>query len=363
MSRSTFGSITKRKDGRYQVRYTDTKGKRHSVYTRTKKEAEDKLADFRVNRSSVSNITIDEFVNDIWIPELNKRIELNTLSRSTLQGYLLTYRTSIKPVFGDTQLSKLKGAKVQDWLMSMTTGQAKHAKSILRVIMRRACDLDYIESHPMDKKYIMPNVYSTQRRTQQIYTYRELCDIADVSHGEVWEACYLLSAFGGGIISEVTGVKVEECQTITENDKLFFIAPINRSVHHIRATGVEVQNSTKNEYRRASIIVEEPYSKRLQSILSNAKANSDTYLTDDGFGHPVDPTAITRAYKRWFTTQPFKYLPFSNLRNAYSTSLHNRGLDAVTISKLMRHSNLQTDYIFYNRPSDEDLAHALASSS
>ncbi len=70
------------------------------------------------------------------------------MSPTTFRSYKQQYEHAVKPMFGKTLLKDLKGDAVQAWLNTMTAGAASHAKGILRIIMCRACDLDYIDSTP-----------------------------------------------------------------------------------------------------------------------------------------------------------------------------------------------------------------------
>ena len=360
MSRSTFGSIRKRGKDVWELRWT-VKGKRHSENVRgTKKQAENRLAEIRLAIKDGKRvcITIDQFVTKVWMPECERRVEDGSLSPTTSRSYKAQYEHSIKPTFGDTSLADLRGDDVQNWLMTMSAGAASHAKGVLRIIMRRAYDLDYVQHHPMDRRYIMPKQMTKQRRTDDIYSYDELVALADELKGTDIETPYLLAAFGGGLLSEVCGVRCDECEYKKITGAYYFIAPINRTVHWIDGE-VVVKNSTKTEYRQANLLIEEPFSTRLSELLDVANMKGDTYLTDDGFGFPIDPSVVQRLFKKHFQHSQIPYIPFSNLRNAYSTFLHERGIDASTVSKLMRHSNLQTDYKHYNRPTDEMLVHQL----
>lgn len=75
----------------------------------------------------------------------------------------------------------------------------------------------------------------------------------------------------------------------------------------------------------------------------------------------MNPESITGMWRRWVSKTTHPYIPFSNLRNSYSTMLHERGLDQAVVSKLMRHSTLSTDYAFCNRQDAESLIEVLKS--
>lgn len=359
--RRNFGSMRKRGVDLWELRYS-THGHRHSKSFRgTKRQAEEELARIYLKAGENSDMTVAEFWERVFKPECERRISAGDMSPTTFNGYTRTYNAHILPRFGNTVMCDVVAHDVQEWLSEMTKGSAIHSRSVFRIILRRAEDLEYISKHPLNKRYIIPSEVSSRARSRDIFSYDEMLEIAGEIKGEIFEAAYLLAAGGGGILSEVLGSKVKDCEILNIDGKIIFVSPVNGTVHYLNGE-VILKDSAKNVYREAPIIVSEPYSLRLVELLAIAKTRGDVYLTDDGFGNPCEPTSIQRQYKKWFTTSSHRYVPFANLRNSYSTALHNQGLDPATISKLMRHSNLQTDYIHYNRQSVDDLAHILARS-
>ncbi len=121
----------------------------------------------------------------------------------------------------------------------------------------------------------MPKKMGSTRRTDEIYSEKELITLAEELHGTEIEPHYLLAAFGGGMLSEVCGVKCDECEYKEIDGSFYFIAPINRTVHWVDRE-VIVKNSTKTRYRQANLLIEEPYSNRLRAILSTAINRGDT---------------------------------------------------------------------------------------
>lgn len=319
----------------------------------TAKEADARLAVLQIKfaDSKDGSITIDEFFYGVLIPECETRIENDDFTEQTLNEYLSRYKTYIQKPFGKTRLDSLKAKDVQDWLMTLTKGAAKQAKTLLKLIMRRAEDLDYIEYHPMNKRYIMPQKTCGYERTKDRYSEEELIDIFEKCQGQWWESAYIMAAFGGGLPSEVGGVMTNEVTFDKTESGLFTVIPINRTVHDRRGGSVLVTDRAKNEHRKADLIVMPPYSSRLKSLVRAAKLSGEDFLMEDGFGSPVKPSVVSAAFKSWIAKQPIRYIPFGNLRNAYSTMMHAHGVSDDMVRKLMRHSSKSNvDYTNYNRP-------------
>jgi integrase len=365
MARSTWGSIREKSKGAFELRYRVDGEYKSKTVRGTRKAAEKELALLRVKYegSTRSQMTINDFWDRVMVPECEMRItnadSAQGMSPTTLRGYKSTYDAAIRTQLGNTRMDKLKAADVQSWLNTMTKGAATHAKAILKLTMRRAEDLEYIEHHPMNKRYIMPGAKGSGGRTKDIYTPAELEAIFRDCAGEVWEAAFILSAFGGGTKNEVFGAKLQEISFEQDERGFFAIVPIKRGVHFINKK-VEIIERTKNEYRAAPLVIPEPYSVRLHELAQEGITAGNTWLTDDGFGEPCNPERVVARYKAWLSRSSYRFIPFSNLRNAYSTMMHAQGLEDSTVSKLMRHSNLATDYRHYNRPDVEIFKDALS---
>lgn len=360
MARSSWGSVRSKGRGIWEIRYKRGGERKSLTFRGTRKEADKKLAELRTlyEGKEDGSMPIKAFFYSVFIPECERRVEGTNddkMSLTTLSGYKRIFRASIERPLGDIPLEDLDGKTVQAWLDEMTAGKAAHAKSVLKTIMRRADDLDYINGHVMGKRYLMPSEMTSRARTKDVYSEKELNEIAEEAKDEWWIAAFIMAGFGGGQRAEVTGVKPEEVSFPVKDGKTFALVPILRGVHLLDGK-VEVLDHAKNEYREENLIIEEPHSLHLKEIVEACDAE---WLLDDGFGRPVDPEALARAYKSWLAKSTHRYIPFGNLRNAYSTMMHERGLDGDTVHKLMRHATNTTDYRHYNRMSDDALMQRL----
>lgn len=362
--RSTWGS--KRKKGNaWELCYRIDGERVYETFYGTEKEADDRLAVLRVKCMHIKggSMTIDQFFYGVFVPECEQRVEDGSLAQQTLNDYSDKYKTYISRPHGSTRLDSLKAHDVQEQLSAKTVGAAKQYKTLLKIIMRRAEDLDYIEYHPMNKRYIMPTAKTATARTDDIYSEQELLEIYELCRDEWWDSAYIMAAFGGGMPSEVGGVKPDEVRFEKTDDGLFAIVPINQTVHDKRGGSVQITYRAKNKFREAELIVTPPYSGRLRSHVRRALQDGDGWLFDDGFGSPVKPSVISAAFKSWVSKQPIKFIPFGNLRNAYSTMMHAHGVSDDMVQKLMRHSSKSnTDFEHYNRPSADEFIRVLTDS-
>ncbi len=103
------GSIRRRKDGRYEGRYTDGAGRQRSVYGKTRKEAVARLvAAMNGSRQSIQvPMTVRAFFEEY------DAVALDTMSRRGYETYHDVARLHILPEIGDMRLSDLTREGVQ----------------------------------------------------------------------------------------------------------------------------------------------------------------------------------------------------------------------------------------------------------
>lgn len=359
MARSSWGSKRQRSKGVWELRYTVDGEQRSKTIRGTAKQADAELARLRVLYEDAkapcdASTTIGAFFWGDFVPECEQRIEVGSMARTTLSGYIRIYTASIEEAFADTPLGSLTYREVQDLLLGMTKGKAQHAKSLLSIVMQRATDKGAIEGNVMRRRFILPTATSGRGRTKDVYSTKELEQIFEECRGEIWESAFILGAFGGGQRAEVMGVKPHEVEFVEDvAGDVWAVVPVKRGVHLLDGE-VVVEDHAKNEAREDVMVIPPPYSLRLRQLVRAAMRQGDEWLMDDGFGSPTDPEAMTRAYRSWLARSSHRYVPFGNLRNAYSTMLHAKGVPGDMVSKLMRHTSPITDQRFYNRPGPEE---------
>lgn len=357
MARSTWGHIEKRGKDVWRIRYTDSDGAKRSETVRgSRKDAERRKAELQVETEgkATGSMTLESFWKTIYLPECEER-----LASTTLSGYKRVWRTDISPAFAGTKLCDLASADVQEWLSGMTGGRARGARAVLRAMVTRAYSLDLVDRNVMSKRYVMPKRMTGHARTKDVFTAEELDRVFYECRGEWWEGAFILAGFGSAQREEAMSPKLDEIEFRRTAAGLFAIVPVLRTVVYVDGE-IIVQNRTKTEFRARFLIVPPPYSERLEAIKRERSDAGDVWLTDDGFGNPANPNNMATAYKRWFLGRTLRYVPFSNLRNSYSTMMHAKGIDAAMMPKIMGHSQMRTDAAFYNRPGADELIEVVA---
>lgn len=346
MARSTWGSIRAKTKGVWELRYNDGKSRRSKIIRGTKKEAERELANLRIQYEGIGPATtLDQF----WHKSYHNELKM-TVSIKTLDGYEGYYRRNVCPAFGDTPIQDITAKDIQEWLYTMTYVVAKHSKAVLSAMLTSAITEGLIDNNVALNRFKYPKKSTSKTTNKSIYTKQELDAIAEACQGEVFESGFLWGAFAGGLRSEVLGIKTEEVMEIDG----YACAPVKRGIHRAKGATV-IEEHGKNQYRETYLIIAPPHAERALELVKQAASAGDIWLTDDGFGNPMDPEAFRRSWDRWFKTHPFIHVPFQNLRPSYATYMRTEGYaDDIVVGEL-RHAGTEMMTTVYDRPDIADL--------
>lgn len=349
-ARSTWGSIRKRGKGIWQIRYTVGGEPESETVRGTKRDAEKRRRElWNMYGDREAPMTLGEFYERDFKPWMESE-----LAPKTAESYDSQWRLHIRGEFADMMLDEIRPRPIQDWLLTMTYQVAKHAKVVLSSIMARAFALELVDDNPVHRKFQMPDPETSKQISEEVYSHDELDAIAEACKGEPWEGCFLFAGFGGGQRSEVDGIRLDE---VSEMDGCA-VAPVRRGVHYLKGE-VVVRDHAKNVYREEFIVVTPPHSARVLQLVEERMAAGDVWLCDDGFGNPMNPMTMSQNYQRWFSRQPFRYIPFKNLRPSYATWMRDEGYSMDEVSRLLRHSSDAMLKRIYDRPRAQALVKSL----
>lgn len=135
MGKHGQGTISRRKDGRYQVRVTMAGGRRVTTYARSPEEAErerQRLVEARELDVDPTRQTVADFLHS-WLGSL-REAHHRRLRPRTLDHYELIVRLHIIPTLGRHRLDRLAEHHVQAWLDSATVSPrtVHHHRAVLR---------------------------------------------------------------------------------------------------------------------------------------------------------------------------------------------------------------------------------------
>lgn len=209
------GSITKRKDGRWQGQYVSGydpetgKPRRHTIYGQTQKEVAEKL---RAATSSIDNGTFQE-PRKITVAEYAAEYmatHVATLTDSTQRSYEKNLRLHILPALGTRRLTDLTHREVQRFASSLWAGGKGLAPKTVHTVLGTlhalltAAQRDEILQRNVADFCSLPRV--TQTRAKAI-TSAELNQFLDLIRKDEFYYLFFLDIFSGMRQSEILGLR------------------------------------------------------------------------------------------------------------------------------------------------------------
>ena len=340
------GSIRKRKDGRWEGRYTaghdPETGKiiYKNVLGKTQAEVRDKLrqaiADAeRLDFSKVGQYTVGQWM-DIWY-ENYATVKVRASSHQTYRGYI---KHHIKPYIGDIPLDKLTTLDLQRLYKTLLTNgrvdrlesrkqpkglTAKTVRNINQIIssaLDQAIAQKLILTNPT-KGCALPKIEHREMKTlssDQLSAF-----LREAKESGVYELYYFELATGLRR-GELVGLKWEDVDWHRHTIR------IRRQVARVNGVISEVQLKTKNAYRTISL------GEGAMRVLETQEKKSDSeHIFPSPSGGPMAPDSMLKMLHRVLQRAGLPMLRMHDLRHTFATLALQNGVDIKTVSSMLGH--------------------------
>ena len=340
------GSIRKRKDGRWEGRYTaghdPATGKQifKSVLGKTQAEVKEKLKKALVEAGQIDFTKSGKYTVGTWMDEWFEnvaKIKVRPSSHQTYRGYIDNH---IKPNIGNIPLEKLTTMDLQKLYRTLLTKgrvdrieaekqprglSAKTVRNINQVISS-ALDLavaqKIIPGNPTDACEL-PKV--EHREMQTIPEEQLQAFFAEARATGVYEMYYIELATGLRR-GELLGLKWQDI------DWKNGIIKVRRQIARVDGQIVEAPLKTKNSYRTVTI------SPQAIEVLKQQKAKThDQYVFPSPNGGPISPDSVNNMLKRVLARAGIPKVRFHDLRHTFATIALQNGVDIKTVSGMLGH--------------------------
>ena len=210
------GSISRRKDGRWEAKYTAHTAdgpKRRALYGKTRKEAADKLAKALADRVSgntfdTENMSVGEYL-DRWLNDSGR----GSVRLSTYERHEQIVRLHLKPALGRVKLTKLTPAHVQglyrDKLDSgLTPATVQKIHTVLHKALAQALKWNMIPHNVADA------VKAPRPAPEEMHPLSpdEARKLIEAVRGDTLEALYVLAVHTGMRQGELLALKWEDVE-------------------------------------------------------------------------------------------------------------------------------------------------------
>ena len=340
------GNIRKRKDGRWEGRYTaghdPVTGKQifKNVLGKTQTEVKEKLKKSLVEAGQVDFTKSGQYTVGTWMDtwfENVAKIKVRPSSHQTYKGYIDNH---IKPNIGKIPLEKLTTMDLQKFYRKLLTkGRVERIESKEQpkgLSAKTVRNINQVISSAMDlavaQKIILGNptnaceLPKVEHQEMQTIPAEQLQAFLDEARATGVYEMYYIELATGLRRGELLGLKWQDI------DWTNGIIKVRRQVARVDGQIVEAPLKTKNSYRAVSI------SPQAIEVLREQKCKTnDTYVFPSPNGGPISPDSVNNMLKRVLERAGIPKVRFHDLRHTFATIALQNGVDIKTVSGMLGH--------------------------
>lgn len=358
-------NIRKRKDGRWEGRYTVAhveleKPVVRSVYGKTYLETKQKLTEARIramtikraedgrSRETYAVYTVEEAAGE-WLLRIQA-----TRKYATYVKYKNCYARHLRSLVGEWDVKRLNREKLQEVLEQYFSSQT--ASSSIRHSL--ICVLNQIIAHGAAACHMPVFVLENHSakaasRPVKVFSHREQSVIMNALYQNITPGKL------GIILCLFTGLRLGEICSLRWNDIDFTSETlhVNRTVQRIEAEGHRartalLESEPKSRSSRRGI----PLSRNMVRLLKEWQAahvpkHSGDYIIHAG--GPMEPRTYQYFFQSFLKEIGVEYKNFHVLRHTFATNCVESGMDVKSLSELLGHSDVKITLNRYVHPSLE----------
>ena len=340
------GNIRKRKDGRWEGRYTagtdPETGKQifKNVLGKTQNEVKEKLKKALVEAGQVDFTKSGQYTVGTWMDtwfENVAKIKVRPSSHQTYKGYIDNH---IKPHIGKIPLEKLTTMDLQKFYRKLLTkGRVERIESKEQpkgLSAKTVRNINQVISSAMDlavaQKIILTNptnaceLPKVEHQEMQTIPAEQLQAFLDEARATGVYEMYYIELATGLRRGELLGLKWSDI------DWKNGIIKVRRQIARVDGQIVEAPLKTKNSYRAVTI------SQQAIEVLKKQKTKTnDQYVFPSPNGGPISPDSVNNMLKRVLERAGIPKVRFHDLRHTFATIALQNGVDIKTVSGMLGH--------------------------
>lgn len=358
------GSITKRGDGRYNIKWYDVNGERQTGTARTLTEAKDKLKEHLADADRGIDTTQGKMQLSDWMDTWLTGYAKPVVGPSTYSGYYSNVHKHIIPHFGKTLLRELTTHKIQMFYGHLSTcaradgregnlsaNSIKKIHMMLKMALNQAVSNGLLQRNPaLDVK--LPKVRPKEMRVLSMGEQRTLEAAALASSNRNAFGVYLCVNTGLRL-GELLGLQWKDVDW--ESKELNIRRTLGRRVafgDDGRPDGTAIViGDTKTFSSRRRVPFTADMAEKLKAFKAKQDAakeaagaayKDDDFLLASDLGKHYEPRYYEELFYSLMEQAGIEKGNFHCMRHTFATRCIEAGMDIYVVSKLLGHTNPTT---------------------
>jgi integrase len=366
------GAITRRKDGRWEARWIDSDGRRHSVYGKTQDAVRTSLREATRSRdrgvgTAAGRVTVAEHL-DQWIAGL-------TVRPNTLRSYRSAVETHLKPRLGSIMLAALSVADVENAMRAMvgeglSSYTVNRVRGTLRIALRSAERRGALDRNVA----ALARAQRQSKRQPRVLTETEVVKLFEVMEGDRHEAAIWIAAGNGLRRAEVLGLRWRDLdldlgilhvrhtlQRVKDGE------PVPRGWERVTGQWYLGEPKSAQGVRSLPMLPEVVAKVREHQARQHEEREAAVHWVEhdlvfpNEIGEPLDPTGFTRrVFQDALDRAGLPRVRLHDLRHGFVTALARAGVAPRVAQALAGHADISTTLGVYTHVRPEDLVIATA---
>ena len=342
------GNIRKRKDGRWEGRYTaghdPETGKQlfKNVLGKTQAEVKDKLNAALEELKRIDVVVSDQMTTGEWLDTWLEHYAKPLMRATTYNNYETLIRLYIKPYVGEVKLNKLTTLQIQKLYNRLLTNgrfDRPEAKDQPKGLSGKTVRNIHTVIHSACEKAIMERILAVNptkgcrlpkkdHTEMKVLPPEKLADFfREAKETGVFEL-YYLDLSTGLRRGELLGLKWSDI--VFENRTL----EVKRQLQRVNGVIQETAPKTRNAYRKILLPVEAV--EILQQYREQQTLESE-YVFSSPTGGIMEPDCARKMLKRVLQRAGLDEMRFHDLRHTFATLALQNGVDVKTLSGILGH--------------------------
>ena len=342
------GNIRKRKDGRWEGRYTagyDEDGKRvvKNVLGKTQAEVKNKLREAAAKAETVDVVSAGQYTLAQWLRRwLDEygQVYLRPSSQVNYEGFLKNQISSHS--IGKMRLQKLTSHDLQLFYNRMSKSgrvQRKESEQQPKGLAAKSIrNMHFFISHALDQA-VKEKLLQSNPASECILPRREKTEMKTLPLDKL--EAFFTEAKRSGVFelyyTELsTGLRRGELLGIKWEDVNFAAGSvyIQRQITRVRGEVKESPLKTKNAYRQ---IILAPEAVQMLREKKEREAGFSAYVFASPSGGPMCPDSMLNMLHRVLKRAGLEMIRFHDLRHTFSVLALQNGVDVKTLSGILGH--------------------------